>query len=226
MVWYVPPLSPVMSMVEGEGSAADPDDVFPAIEEARVNRRQLLSYLLQYPDRELYEAQPELVRAASGEPVLERFVAQRGSRTPESLEREYVEAFDFDRRASLHLTYHTHGDSRARGLALVRLKRRYREAGFSLAGSELPDYLPVLLEFAALEPDLGDALLNEHRASLELIGSRLHERASAYAVLLDAVVAGLPRPTKAQLDAARRIAEEGPPAELVGLEPFAAGTVP
>ena len=61
--------------------------------------------------------------------------------------------FDFDRRASLHLTYHTYGDRRQRGLELVRLKRRYAEAGLPLEGGELPDYLPVLLEFAALVPE-------------------------------------------------------------------------
>ena len=52
--------------------------------------------------------------------------------------------------ASLHLTYHTHGDRRQRGLELVRLKRRYAEAGLPFEGGELPDYLPVLLEFASL----------------------------------------------------------------------------
>jgi nitrate reductase delta subunit len=146
-------------------------------------------------------------------------------RYPEDgLERqaEYVRTFDFDRRATLHLTYHTLGDRRRRGLELVRLKRRYAEAGFELDAAELPDYLPVMLEFAALAPEVGEALLNEHRPAIELVRARLHERRSPYAELLDALVAALPRATKAQLAAARRTAEEGPPTELVGLEPFEA----
>ena len=135
---------------------------------------------------------------------------------------QYVRTFDFDRRATLHLTYHTFGDRRQRGLELVKLKRRYAEAGLELSTAELPDYLPVMLEFAALEPEAGEALLNEHRPALELVRARLHDRKSPYAEVLDRLVDSLPRATRAQLARARRAAEEGPPTELVGLEPFGA----
>ena len=140
-----------------------------------------------------------------------------------ALQAAYVQTFDFDRRASLHLTYHTHGDRRQRGLELVRLKRRYADAGLPLVADELPDYLPVLLEFAGLVPEQGEPILNELRAPIELVRARLHEQRSPYADLLDELVAALPRRTQAQAEAARRLAEQGPPAELVGLEPFAAG---
>jgi nitrate reductase molybdenum cofactor assembly chaperone NarJ/NarW len=138
------------------------------------------------------------------------------------LQEDFVRTFDFDRRASLHLTYHTFGDRRQRGLELVKLKRRYAEAGLELRDAELPDYLPVMLEFAALDPERGEALLNEHRAALELVRARLHDRGSRYAEVLDRIVGALPRATRAQIARARRAAEEGPPAELVGLEPFGA----
>ena len=167
---------------------------------------QLLSILLQYPDAELLEA--------DGLPAWMRNTPLR------ELQAAYVQTFDFDRRASLFLTYHTHGDRRQRGLELVRLKRRFAEAGLPLTGNELPDYLPVLLEFAAIAPHEGEALLNELRPPLELVRSRLHQTGSPYAAVVDAVVCALPRPTKEQLAAARRIASEGPPAELVGLEPY------
>jgi nitrate reductase delta subunit len=171
-----------------------------------------LSVLLQYPDEELL---------ASGDaPAWMRDTPLR------ELQAEYVQTFDFDRRASLYLTYHTHGDRRQRGLELVRLKRRYADAGRPLDGNELPDYLPVLLEYAALEPDDGEALLNELRGPLELVRARLHERESPYAELVDRLVAALPRRTRVQVETARRLAEEGPPAELVGLEPYAAGAGP
>jgi nitrate reductase delta subunit len=101
------------------------------------------------------------------------------------------------------------------------LKRRFAEAGLPMTEGELPDYLPVLLEFAALAPEQGEALLNDLRVPLELVRARLHEKESPYADLLDTLVAALPKRTKAQADAARRLAQDGPPAELVGLEPFA-----
>jgi nitrate reductase delta subunit len=169
-----------------------------------------LSTLLQYPDEDLLASVDELPAWIHGAPLRE-------------LQAAYVQTFDFDRRASLYLTYHTHGDRRQRGLELVRLKRRFAEAGLPLTGGELPDFLPVLLEFAALAPEQGEALLNELRAPLELVRARLHEKESPYAELLDMLVGALPRRTRAQAEAARRLAEQGPPSELVGLEPFAAG---
>jgi nitrate reductase molybdenum cofactor assembly chaperone NarJ/NarW len=183
---------------------------------------QLLSVLLQYPDVELAEAVVELEHAAGGSVPLEGFVACLRETPLRELQAVYVQTFDFDRRASLYLTYHTHGDRRQRGLELVRLKRRFSEAGLPLPDGELPDYLPVLLEFAALAPDVGEALLNELRVPIELVRARLHEKESRYGVLLDALVAALPKRTKAQVEAARRLAQDGPPAELVGLEPFSA----
>jgi nitrate reductase delta subunit len=167
-----------------------------------------LSALLQYPDEEL--------PASAEAPAWMRETPLR------ELQAAYVASFDFDRRASLYLTYHTHGDRRQRGLELVRLKRRFAETGLRLGGNELPDYLPVLLEFAALAPEQGEAILNELRAPLELVRARLREKGSPYAELLDEVVGALPRRTRAQAGAARRLAEQGPPAELVGLEPFGA----
>ena len=192
----------------------------------RARTWQLLSILLQYPDEELAAAGAELDEASVGSARISRFLALRRGKALGELQASYVQTFDFDRRASLFLTYHSHGDRRQRGLELVRLKRRYADAGFPLTGSELPDYLPVLLEFAALLPAEGEALLNEHRAALELVRSRLHQTGSAYAHLFDALVTELPKPSRAQVSLAERLAREGPPAELVGLEPFAAEGVP
>lgn len=190
---------------------------------------RLLSLLLLYPDEELLAGRAELeqeLETVPGEAAREGlagFLASWEGAPLRRLQTEYVDTFDLDRRAALHLTYHTHGDRRQRGIELVRLKRRFAAAGFVLAESELPDYLPALLEFAALAPDRqGEAVLAEQRASLELVRSRLHERGSRYAVLLDVVVASLPELTRAQAERVRRLAYEGPPTELVGLELVAA----
>ena len=186
---------------------------------------KLLSVLLAYPDDALLEEVPELRAAAATlprgerralEPVLDALAA-----TPLSeLRRGYVETFDFDRRCGLHLTYHVHGDRRQRGLELVRLKRRYAEAGVPLEGSELPDYLPVVLEFASLRPAVGRDVLTSFRGVVELIRAALHDRGSLHAGVLDALCAALPQPTAAQVREMQRLAEEGPPAELVGLDPL------
>ncbi len=77
------------------------------------------------------------------------------------------------RRASLHLTYYAYGDTRKRG-SLLRFKHAYRQAGMQLSDSELPDYLPLVLEFAAtVDQQQGERLLAEHVPVLELLRSRI-----------------------------------------------------
>jgi nitrate reductase delta subunit len=188
----------------------------------RAERLKLLSLLLQYPTDELLAARAELAAAgANGGPV-GRFLDWWAGAPASDLERAYVETFDFTRRSSLYLTYHVHGDRRQRGVALLRLKQRYAAAGFDLLDGELPDYLPVMLEFAALAPeDVGLAALAESRDAIELVRASLHEAGSPYALLLDAVAGLLPGLTGAQAARVRRLAAEGPPSEQVGLEPFA-----
>ena len=103
---------------------------------------------------------------------------------------------------------------------VLAIQRRYAEAGVPLEGSELPDYLPVMLEFAALRPAEGHEVLTAFRGVLELIRAALHDRGSLHAGVLDALCAALPQPTAAQVREMQRLAEEGPPAELVGLDPL------
>jgi nitrate reductase delta subunit len=184
------------------------------------DRLKLLSLLLQYPGEELLAARAELA-AAADEP-LRRFAEWWASEPAGELQRAYVETFDFTRRNSLYLTYHVHGDRRQRGVALLRLKQSYAAAGLELLDGELPDYLPVMLEFAALAPaDIGLAALAERRDAIELIRAGLHAAGSPYSLLLDAVAGLLPGLTGAQAARVRRLAAEGPPSEEVGLEPFA-----
>jgi nitrate reductase delta subunit len=190
---------------------------------------KLLSVLLGYPDERLAEARGEIAeavaelpaRAAEKEP-LERFARYLLAADPLALAQRYVETFDLRRRSSLYLGWYLHGDTRKRGMALLRLKRLYAAAGLELVNGELPDYLPLVLEFAALAPDgAGELLLREHRAPLELLRSNLHRAESPYADLLDAVCAGLPRLTPVERERVRKLAADGPPSEQVGLEPFA-----
>lgn len=102
------------------------------------------------------------------------------------LQEEYVDTFDRVRSLSLHLFEHVHGDSRDRGQAMVDLAERYKELGFSLAASELPDYLPVFLEYLSMLPK--EEALEELTNTVHILaalGKRLAERGSPYSVVLD-----------------------------------------
>jgi nitrate reductase delta subunit len=91
-----------------------------------------------------------------------------------------------------------------------------------MSTEELPDYLPVMLEFAALAPDrAGRELLGEHRVAIELIRRSLRDEGSPWAPLLEVVARSVPGLSRSQLARLRRLAAEGPPTEEVGLEPYA-----
>jgi nitrate reductase molybdenum cofactor assembly chaperone NarJ/NarW len=195
----------------------------------RATVYKLCSLALQYPDEELIAGRGELAAAAAElrpgptAAALGHFFAWFAQASPLDVAQHYVETFDLHKRCGLYLTFYSLGDRRDRGLALLRLKRLYRAAGLPLEGSELPDYLPVMLEFAAAAaPQYGELVLREQRASLELLRLALHERESPYADVLDAVCEQVGR----HLSAAERLSldrliADGPPQELVGLEPFA-----
>ena len=186
----------------------------------------LVAIALGHPDDALVAARADVVAEALalpsgvGEDGLRAFLAWWAAEDPEELRRLYVETFDFSRRTSLDLTYFTHGDLRQRGLALLALRRRYDAAGFELEGPELPDHLPVVLEFAALDPEAGGAVLAEFRPVVEIIRLALVHAGSPYAGLVTALCALLPELTVADLAEVQRLAREGPPGEAVGLEPF------
>ncbi|WP_443080138.1 nitrate reductase molybdenum cofactor assembly chaperone [Streptomyces sp. P9-A2] len=140
---------------------------------------------------------------------------------PDARERHYVETFDLRRRSSLYLTYYLHGDTRRRGMALLTLSRRYRAAGWDTDGAELPDHLPVVLEFAALVgPGAGEAPLRQHRRGLELVHRALTDTGSPYRHVLGALLTLLPPATEADRAEVARLVAEGPPDEEVGLDPY------
>ena len=131
------------------------------------------------------------------------------------LRERYVADFDLRGGTALHLTYRRFGDRRERGRALIALKRLLREAGWELDHWELPDYLPLLLELAAVDPDVGLPLLAEYRAEIEAIRRSLAAAASPWVAVLAVVCSELP---PADEDEVTRLLDEGPPTELVGIE--------
>jgi len=193
----------------------------------RARLFEIASLLLTYPEAELHTAGEQLraaVRGITHEGVrteLEAFLGWFLESPCLDAQLHYVRTFDLRRQSGLYLTYYLHGDTRRRGLALLTLKQRYRARGLRLAAGELPDYLPVVLEFAAtVGAGDGEAPLRQHRRGVELLRLALEEVDSPYAHVVRAVAAALPPMTDDDIEAVRALAMAGPPVEAVGLTPY------
>lgn len=158
---------------------------------------RVLARLLSYPDAETRHGLAAMATALGAEGALGD--ARRSelqalldwiAGTPSlQVEAAYVELFDSGRARSLHLFEHVHGDSRARGPAMIDLAQSYAMAGFYLAPDELPDYLPAVLEFAStLPPAQGRAFLGETAHILNTLFAALQQRQSPYAAALGALI--------------------------------------
>ena len=152
-----------------------------------------LGILLWYPSEEWLQGAEDLCDLIAQEELAHRdvttlraFVAQLKAQDLFDAQEDYVDTFDRVRSLSLHLFEHVHGESRDRGQAMVDLAERYKEQGFALAKSELPDYLPVFLEYLSLLPP-EEALeeLSETAQILSALGKRLAERGSPYSAVFD-----------------------------------------
>lgn len=172
-----------------------------------------LALFLDYPDDDLVAAREAIT--AEAPPRLAGFASWWAEADPRDLRERYVADLDMRGATALYLTHHRFGDQRARGRALVALKRLYREAGWEAAAWELPDYLPLVLELAAADPEVGLPLLAEYRVELEAIRRGLERIESPWTEVLSAVVEELPPVDEG---AVARLLDEGPPTELVGLE--------
>jgi nitrate reductase molybdenum cofactor assembly chaperone NarJ/NarW len=156
-----------------------------------------LARLLSYPDQTLRAELPALLQVLDDEAAVPaprraelRALAAELQRTdPFEAEARYVETFDRGRSTSLHLFEHVHGDSRDRGPAMIDLIQTYEKAGLYLGSSELPDYLPVVLEFASTQPpQQAREFMGEIAHIVRAIFSALAGRQSPYASVLAAVL--------------------------------------
>lgn len=156
-----------------------------------------LSLVLSYPTRELQEAMPEIggILAADSRltalsrrtlrPLLERL----RDADIYDLEERYVMLFDRSRTLSLNLFEHVHQESRDRGGAMVSLVETYQAGGFEPATTELPDHLPVLLEFLSLRPAIeATTILADAAHVLEALNARLARRESDYGAVFGALL--------------------------------------
>ena len=184
---------------------------------------QCASLLLCYPDNVSIGYANDLLAHLEGTAaaLLRRTVDSLKAADPLQAAADYVDTFDMKRRATLYLTYWTAGDTRNRGTAMLEFSSAYRAAGMHAPHGESPDFLPVVLEFAAtVDADAGRGLLAAHRVPLDVLHAALIEMGSPYAGVVAAVCTTLPAPTERDAARALRLAEAGPPAEAVGLQPF------
>lgn len=156
---------------------------------------KLISILLQYPCLEMKEQLKEFTEEASMISDLSiqmnviKFLDYVAQTTYENLCYDYVSTFDFNERTTLYLTYSVFKDNRERGPALVKLRQEFLQAGAELESDELPDYLPLILEFASItELKKATKILDLHFRSIERLALELEAINSAYSHLLKATV--------------------------------------
>lgn len=162
-----------------------------------INTYKILSLLLSYPTEELKEFLPEAVLELAEEKLLGEkpmeetgnFTAHFGQYDLIDWQAEYVQLFDTGRSVSLYLFEHLKGDSKDRGQAMVDLIEEYRMHGMELSSDELPDYLPVILEFlSSLEPEEAAEMLSGTVNVISLIHQRLAAKENVYRHLTGAVI--------------------------------------
>jgi nitrate reductase molybdenum cofactor assembly chaperone NarJ/NarW len=188
---------------------------------------KVLSALLSYPTAELQAARDELIAVVEHEAVLPRAARRAVIRLIDDLaagdlmdrQERFILLFDRTRALSLHLFEHVHGESRDRGQAMVDLIKLYEDGGYTPTISELPDFLPLFLEFASTRsPAEAVALVGQPAHVFAALRERLRKRNSPY----EAVFAALATLSKARPDAAmiaRLLAEPDPePDDLEALD--------
>ena len=157
---------------------------------------KVLSALLGYPTEELKAAAPELAAAIDAEALLPApardsvvaLIDDIAAGDVYDLQERYVLLFDRTRSLSLHLFEHIHGEGRDRGQAMVDLMALYDEHGLEISARELPDYLPLFLEFLSMRP-FAEAreLLSQPLDIIAALGERLRRRDSVYAGVFGAL---------------------------------------
>ena len=158
---------------------------------------KVLSALLCYPSEDLIAAVPELGAALdaegmlpkAGRDALQTLLDEIGNGDIYDLQEAYGLLFDRGNALSLYLFEHVHGESRDRGQAMVDLKAMYEEAGLVVTANELPDYLPLFLEFLSTQPLAAvRELLGQTAHILAALAARLDKRQSAYKAVFDALL--------------------------------------
>ncbi len=158
---------------------------------------KIIASLLTYPDAELQAHADDLISALNNERLLKgkartrlvRFIRELAEADLMDAQAYYIDSFDRGRSLSLHLFEHVHGESRDRGQAMVDLQDMYRAHGLEIGAIELPDYLPLFLEFCSLlKASQAREWLGDVEHILQLLQARLLERENRYAAVMGALI--------------------------------------
>lgn len=158
---------------------------------------RVLAHLLRYPQSEWLDHMDELKTAIADEGFLKGkalkqllgFMDELGKTELLEAQENYVELFDRGRAHCLHLFEHVHGESRFRGQAMIELAERYKQKGLEIGTGELPDYLPLFLEFVSIcDPEDGLETLAQAAPVIATIGEKLNRQGCGYGTVMHAIV--------------------------------------
>jgi nitrate reductase delta subunit len=153
----------------------------------------VISKLIDYPDSELIENLDSVIEyikdsseiATDEKEILMEFVSWMRSHTSIKLQETYVETFDMVPEHDLHLTHHIFGDDRQRGPALIDLSEHLKNEGLEVKEGEIPDFLPLLLEYASTLDDIKSrAFLGDAKKIIKIIADNLDKAKSPYSKLI------------------------------------------
>lgn len=160
-----------------------------------IHPLRLLSVLLQYPDHDMLSQMKAIETEIDDMPSQEMkksmvgFLLYLKGQSPIRLQEGYTAAFDMNPATTMNLTYHIYGDNEKRADMLAHLQQSYQDASYERTTGELPDYLPMMLEFLSVCPDTGNTrLIWECLRGLEDFVDRLQQTAPPYAALLQPLV--------------------------------------
>ena len=169
---------------------------------------KIVSLLMQYPDKEYLRMLPELeatvkqLTPGRRRAAIEAFLADTRSRSALDLQERYTAAFDLNPATTLNMTYHLWGDGEKRAGLLTHLQQAYASAGYEKITAELPDFLPLVLEFMAAIPEARrHGAVRQCLAKLATVVDRLREIAPPYAELLHPLASIFENPTEARVAA-------------------------
>lgn len=159
---------------------------------------QICSFLLTYPDQDFKEALIEIedeihdISEGKLKTELQQFVLAAKRLSSEELIHTYVYTFDFGKKTNLYVTYMTSGEQRERGIDLLYLKNYYKLHGFEATDLELPDYLPLMLEFAGqVDGETLKPIFEKYYENILEIYDHLIEQKNVYGHILEAVIGAI-----------------------------------
>ncbi|MBX3092599.1 MAG: nitrate reductase molybdenum cofactor assembly chaperone [Cryobacterium sp.] len=195
-------------------------------DEQRRTIHMAASILLDYPKPDRRAHFDRVAEAVKGLPAeiaeeFESFLSAASELSQQQLEAHFTEIFDQKRKCCPYLTYYSTGDTRRRGMALVGFIEAYRAAGWEAVEGELPDYLPMVLEFSARsDSPIAGQLLSSYREGIEVLRVALETFASPYAHVVSAVCRSFGDIDDETRQRYLRLVNEGPPTEMVGVTTF------